>query len=274
MDELKLFDAYMSGKGWTDNTKYTYSLIVKNFIEDNPAYKSYTSQEAREIINRAKTVRALKTVKQLTLALTAFYDCSRLDYSIWNFRIVPERRLPKYLSKEDISRILDAITERDIYSIRDKAMYELIYSSGLKTTEIVNLKLRQLSVSKMRIDLEKKRAYFGRKAKQALADYIEKRGELLPKTDNLFVNAQGTQISPQRIELRLKKYATNAGIPEYKITPMALRNSLAVHLFDSGADAKTIQKVMRYRRANHIGRFSELSECFRGHIEFLGYESL
>ncbi|GBR72780.1 site-specific tyrosine recombinase XerD [Candidatus Termititenax aidoneus] len=274
MNELQLFNAYMTGKGWKEITKYTYRTIVKKFVELCPDYQGFDAEKAKNFIFKTRETKSRKTTKQMLIALRAFYNCLGLNAAIWKYRIVPERKIPKHLTKEEVDRLLNKMDGKDIYSVRDKAMYELIYAGGLKTTEVIRLKMADVEIPKRRLWLGRKRAYFGKLAAAALIEYIGRRSEFLPKVDNLFVNAQGIEISPQRVELRLKKYAVAAGVPENAVTPQALRNSLAVHLFDGGADAKTVQKIMRHRRANHIGRYAETSEICRGEVEMLDYENM
>ncbi|GBR75790.1 site-specific tyrosine recombinase XerD [Candidatus Termititenax persephonae] len=264
MNELELFAAYMSGKGWKEITKYTYKIIIKNFISNNPDYRYFDSTKARNLVNAIRQTKTRKTTRQMVIVFKYFYHCLGLDPQIWNIRIVPERKIPKHLSQEKINCILDNIQGEDIYTIRDKAIYELIYAAGLRTSEVRDVTISDINSKEMYIKIGKKRAYFGNRAKEAIIKYLNIREQFNPVSEQLFLNVHGKPISRQKILSRLKKYSGSS--------PLELRNSLAVHLFDNGADAKSVQKIMRYRRTNHINRYVELSKPFKD--KMLGYASL
>ena len=140
--------------------------------------------------------------------------------------------------------------EKTIKGIRDKAMLELLYATGIRVSELihlsvrdVNLKLNYISCSSM----EKSRAVpFGNTAKKAVETYVEQARDVLLKENdspNLFINCNGTAMSRQGFWKILKYYAKLAGI-EKEITPHTLRHSFAVHLLQNGADLRSVQEML------------------------------
>ncbi|GBR75077.1 putative integrase XerC super family, partial [Candidatus Termititenax aidoneus] len=185
-----------------------------------------------------------------------------LSGNIWNIKIIPERKIPKHLSLQETNKLLGGICGEDIFTLRDKAMYELIYAAGLKTGEAMSLRSGDINFTAQTVKVNGHTAFFGDAAASALYKYTLRRAELLPENNLLFVNSAGKRLSRQRYCTRLKCYAVKAGISEDKATPQALRNSLAVHLLDNGADMKSVQNIMRYKQPWHIFRYAEMTPSF------------
>ncbi len=161
-----------------------------------------------------------------------------------------EKRLPGIISMEEVSRLLSQPSGNTPKELRDKAMLELLYATGIRVTELitlqvfdVNLKLGQLVCH----DGSRKRVIpFGQKAKRALVQYLQNaRPALLREEDSgvLFVNCTGSPMSRQGFWKLVKGYAKQAGIQE-EITPHTLRHSFAAHLVENGADLKSVQEML------------------------------
>ena len=161
-----------------------------------------------------------------------------------------EKRLPGIISMEEVSRLLSQPSGNTPKELRDKAMLELLYATGIRVTELitlqvfdVNLKLGQLVCH----DGSRKRVIpFGQKAKKALVQYLQNaRPALLREEDSgvLFVNCTGSPMSRQGFWKLVKGYAKKAGIQE-EITPHTLRHSFAAHLVENGADLKSVQEML------------------------------
>lgn len=161
-----------------------------------------------------------------------------------------EKKIPAILSVEEVDLLLAQPDEKTIKGIRDKAMLELLYATGIRVSELihlsvrdVNLKLNYISCSSM----EKSRAVpFGNTAKKAVETYVEQARDVLLKENdspNLFINCNGTAMSRQGFWKILKYYAKLAGI-EKEITPHTLRHSFAVHLLQNGADLRSVQEML------------------------------
>lgn len=161
-----------------------------------------------------------------------------------------EKRLPGIISMEEVSCLLSQPSGNTPKELRDKAMLELLYATGIRVTELitlqvfdVNLKLGQLVCH----DGSRKRVIpFGQKAKRALVQYLQNaRPALLREEDSgvLFVNCTGSPMSRQGFWKLVKGYAKKAGIQE-EITPHTLRHSFAAHLVENGADLKSVQEML------------------------------
>ena len=161
-----------------------------------------------------------------------------------------EKKVPVILTVDEVTKLLEQPSGANPKEIRDKAMLELLYATGIRVTELVNLKLSDVNMSIGFItcrDGGKDRTIpFSRVAKGAMEDYIENaRSELTRKkeSDWLFVNCNGGQMSRQGFWKIIKFYGDKAGI-ESDITPHTLRHSFAAHLIGGGADMKAVQVIL------------------------------
>lgn len=163
-----------------------------------------------------------------------------------------EREKPTILTPEETVLLLKQPDGKTEKSIRDRAMLELMYATGIRVSELVQLKVSDVNLAMEYILCSqggKERVIpFGNTAKQSLEDYLSKVRPLLVKEegcDLLFTNLFGKQMSRQGFYKMIKKYAGEAGIAA-EITPHTLRHSFAAHLVNNGADLYAVQEMMGY----------------------------
>ncbi len=161
-----------------------------------------------------------------------------------------ERKLPGVISVEEVDALLSQPSETTAKGLRDRAMLELLYATGIRVSELIGLKMEHLNLQMEYViceDRTKERIIpFGNTAKKALAAYLAgPRAELLKgkTSDDLFVNCSGGSMSRQGFWKVLKGYAQTAGI-RGEITPHTLRHSFAAHLLQNGADIKSVQEML------------------------------
>lgn len=161
-----------------------------------------------------------------------------------------EKKLPDVLTMEDIDKLLAQPGHENPKEIRDRAMLELLYATGIRVSELISLKLTDVNMQMGYIichDRNKERAVpFGNKAREALTEYFFKaRGGMIsdPREETLFVNCSGKPMSRQGFWKLIKHYAHKAQITE-EITPHTLRHSFAAHLVANGADLRSVQEML------------------------------
>lgn len=163
----------------------------------------------------------------------------------------PARRMPGTLTEDEIARLLGAVTGGDARALRDRALLELFYSSGLRVSELAGLMLQQVDLEHGFLRVFGKGAKervvpVGGKAAEALAVYLAAgRPQLVkPRTGSqLFLNKNGAALSRVMLWMIVKKYAKRAGIAK-SVKPHALRHSFATHLLTGGADLRAIQEML------------------------------
>lgn len=250
-------------KGASRNTIEAYSNDVRkfaNYLEeeqinrwtevDHTTVRGYLAMMQNEQLTnttRARNVAALKSFFRF------LYMEKYTEYNLGEILDTPrkEKILPKYLTIEEMERLLEAPDITTPHGCRDKAMLELLYASGLRVSELITLKLSDISFEMAYVRCFGKGAKeriipLGRYALTALEQYIN---ICRPKvnnnwqTDTLFLNKDGKGLSRQGFWKLIKKYGKEADI-QTDITPHVLRHSFATHLLSNGADLRAIQEML------------------------------
>jgi integrase/recombinase XerD len=159
-----------------------------------------------------------------------------------------ERRLPHWLSEDEVSRLLAAPDLGTTVGLRDAAMLELFYSCGLRISELAKLPMKDVHLDESELRVRGKGnkvrlAPVGRRAIERVAAWLAVRGELKPRASMLFVSTRGRAMSRTVIWRMVKQYSIAAGIFQ-NVTPHMLRHSFATHLLDHGADLRSVQEML------------------------------
>ena len=177
-----------------------------------------------------------------------------------------EKKAPDILKMEEVVKLLEEPKGSNPKELRDKAMLELLYATGIRVTELISLTTAQLNMQMNYIicnDGHKDRIIpFGIKSRAALLSYLESSRRVMlhnPKSDILFVNCSGQSMSRQGFWKLIKHYALKAGITA-DITPHTLRHSFAAHLVENGADLKSVQEMMGHSDISTTQIYANLNQ--------------
>lgn len=161
-----------------------------------------------------------------------------------------EKKMPTILTQEEVTRLLEQPGGASPKELRDTAMLELLYATGIRVSELISLKVSDVNLAMEYLtcsDSHKERIIpFGGIAKKALSRYLELgRPKLVgdEQEEWLFTNCSGQQMSRQGFWKLIKSYGKKAGI-EAEITPHMLRHSFAAHMVGNGADLKSVQEML------------------------------
>lgn len=161
-----------------------------------------------------------------------------------------EKKFPDILTIEEVDLLLRQPGRESAKELRDKAMLELLYATGIRVSELTGLKLSDMNLQmgyiRCMIHGKERIVPFGGQAKAALEEYMLTARKLLlrgAESDMLFVNCQGKAMSRQGFWKLIKLYGARAGIQK-EITPHTLRHSFAVHLVENGADLRSVQEML------------------------------
>jgi integrase/recombinase XerC len=158
------------------------------------------------------------------------------------------RALPETLSPDQCAQLLDAVAD-GILEIRDKAMFELFYSAGMRLAELVGLDLSALDLDAGEASVTGKGSKtrlvpVGSKAREALRAWLASRATLAASTEQaVFVNRRGTRLTARQVQSRLDRWATRTGLP-VAVHPHMLRHSFASHVLQSSGDLRAVQEML------------------------------
>jgi integrase/recombinase XerD len=176
-----------------------------------------------------------------------------------------EKKMPGIMTMNEAVNLLEQPSGDTPKEVRDRAMLELLYATGIRVTELITLKISDLNMQMGYLickDGSKERMIpFGNKAKTAVFKYLESAREALlveSDTDVLFVNCSGQPMSRQGFWKIIKYYARQAGI-EAEITPHTLRHSFAAHLVENGADLRSVQDMMGHSDIATTQKYAKIS---------------
>ncbi len=261
--EITTFITYLHNvKGTSKNTEMSYKRDldkVCHFMAERGIHEvsAVSSQDLGDYVKYLEDNKfAAATVSRNIASLKAFYHymlqvgCVAEDLSEQLKAPKIEKKVPEIMSPEEVIRLLEQPTGDTPKEIRDKAMLELLYATGIRVTELITLRISDVNMQLGFIlcrDRTKERIIpFGAAARNALARYLDgTRDAMLENkaSDVLFANCSGQPMSRQGFWKLIKYYAKKAGI-KADITPHTLRHSFAAHLVENGADLRSVQEML------------------------------
>lgn len=178
-----------------------------------------------------------------------------------------EKRLPKCLDLEQVQKLMDAPGDADILAARDRAMLEVLYSSGIRVSELVELEMTDIDlqegVLRVRGKGRKDRLTpIGSQAIRAIQKYFEMRAmDIKSQTrpsPRVFLNKHGSSLSTRSVRRKLDKYLVTAGL-DPGISPHTLRHSFATHLLNNGADLRSVQELLGHQSLSTTQVYTHLT---------------
>ncbi len=254
--DLKLFSQ------WLDKKNKTLAQASQTDVLQYLALRVEQKKAAR---SNARMLTSLKQYYRFQLRTGQRSDnpCELISMPKLN------RLLPDSLSEIDCERLLEAPDTATAYGLRDRCMLELMYSSGLRVSELVSLKLNQLNQNSGLIRLmgkgSKERVTpVGEEALYWLKKYLQQgRIELIKPqrlNDDLFLSSRGTAITRQAFWQHIKKYLAQAGLKDSH-TPHSLRHAFATHLLNHGADLRTVQMLLGHSNLSTTQIYTHVAQA-------------
>lgn len=260
---ITAFKQYLTvDKKSSNNTVESYIRDITQFSEYCTSIKVTSAQKVKtSTINNyldylTKQNKSDATKARITASLRAFFRYL-VNISVVNENPVTaankskvEKKLPGVLDSADIIKLLSAPSGDDYKSLRDKAMLELLYATGIKVSELLELRIfdfnMQLGILNLRNGKKERIIPIYPAAVRSVTEYIVNVRPAIvlePEQDKLFTNMNGQPMSRQGFWKLIKHYADEAGIKE-EITPHTLRHSFAAHLLENGAKLQDIKEML------------------------------
>lgn len=260
--QLKFFFNFLENdKKLSDNTLQSYRRDLKQFrryLEENEIhYNKVKEEDIKNYISELQeNGKKASSISRCIASIRSFYQ-----FVLKNKKVKAdptehiqspkiEKRVPSVLTAKEVELLLNQPKDIDLKGIRDKAMLEFAYATGMRVTEIISLNIEDVNLEEgyvvCKSGNKQRNIPLGTMSLKALKEYIEDARDILVKTASeqaLFVNINGTRLTRQGFWKIIKFYKEQAHITK-DITPHVLRHSFATHLLQNGADLKAIQTML------------------------------
>lgn len=271
MRHLERFLDYLKAeKNFSDHTRRNYQtdlLSIDKFLKEQSNGEIELSEAKithilfrQYLSNLLKQGYARKTIARHIASLRTYFKflCQqglREDNPAKNIFIPRiEKKLPNFLYPKEVITLLEVIDITKVSGLRDRAMFELLYSTGIRVSELVNLNINDIEDFHQFINIygkgrKERFVPVGSYALDALEKYLQKRKELIPKNKQhqelqaLFLNKRGGRLTDRGVRVIIDKYIYQIGLNKH-ISPHTFRHSFATHLLDAGADLRTVQELL------------------------------
>ena len=260
--KIKIFLEFLQkDKKLSNNTLQSYKRDITQYEsyinEENLQYLKVTKDDIKKYLENLKNIgKKTSTISRNLASIRSFYQ-----YLVRTKKIKEdptegiqspkvEKRVPSVLSSKEVELLLEQPKAVDLKGIRDKAMLEFAYATGMRVSEIIDLNIEDVNLKDGLVTCKtrtrQRHIPLGSLSLRALADYIENSRPILIKDESvkaLFVNTNGKRLTRQGFWKIVKYYKEQAHITK-DITPHVLRHSFATHLLQNGADLKSIQIML------------------------------
>ncbi|MCI8291034.1 MAG: site-specific tyrosine recombinase XerD [Clostridia bacterium] len=260
--QIKLFLEFLENdKKLSSNTLQSYKRDIIQFQEylDNERlnYSKLGQQEIKEYIEYLKKIgKKTSTISRNLASIRSFYQFElrskkvKKDPTEGMQSPKIEKKAPSILSSAEVELLLEQPSDVDLKGIRDKAMLEFAYATGMRVTEIISLNIGDVNFENAYVvcstGSKKRNIPLGNLSLKALEEYVKNARPIMIKKETekaLFVNVNGKRLTRQGFWKIIKYYKEQANISK-DITPHVLRHSFATHLLQNGADLKSIQVML------------------------------
>lgn len=241
---------------WKEHSKHT-ALPIKTAMERFLVYLFYKKQEASSIARKISCFKSFERyLAQQDVTLSLKLSRPRV-----------QKKLPSYLSIEEVFHLLDTVEDKDLstpFPKRDRAIFELLYATGMRCSELINIRMRDIDFEQKAIRImgkgKKERiVLFGDQAKKRVLAYLQKERPVpLEKNEYLLLNSRNNPMTPrlvQRVFEMFKKFLKN----ERSISPHKIRHSFATHLLAQGVDLRIIQELLGHKNLSTTEKYTHVT---------------
>lgn len=244
-------------------------LDFYEFIQEmNLDYKSVTRSNLRSFLFKLKDKNLTKkTISRKISGVRSFYRFLLKEGYINKNPLLTlelpkvEKRLPTFLTEEEALKLINYPDKKTILGLRDNLILKMLYSTGMRVSELVSLRISELDLERGEVVIKgkgnKERVVF--LPEDILEDikfYIQKRKK---NSNFLFLNRKGKLLTDKGIRLLVEKYAKKV-IPYKKITPHTLRHTFATHLLTNGADLRSVQELLGHTKLSTTQIYTHLTK--------------
>ena len=278
MKEIEEFLSYLEYElNYSNLTVKGYSDEIEKYLtytkEHNVNYKKISNDDIRNYLKYLDNLKYSKSSISRNLSSIRTYYKYLLDKKVVDsnpFKSISnpkkDKKLPNFLNYEEIMKIFDSIDEENILGKRDRCIVEVLYDTGVRVSELVNIKIKDIDFSEKTISIfgkgrKERIVYFGDYLYDVLNDYINSCRNILlsnKSCEYLILNSRGLQITTRGVEKIIDKVVKDASL-KHKISPHVLRHTFATHMLNGGSDIKTIQQLLGHESLSTTGIYTHIS---------------
>ncbi len=281
-DAIEKFSNWLTGeKGYSDHTVNSYRRDLQEFQESlggiSDVKKIDQAHIRKFIVSLHGHNKSSSVARKLSALRTFFKYLQRIEMikldpleGIRSPKI--SRTIPVFLTVDEVFLLLDTPGKQDTFMSRDRAIMELIYSTGMRVAELVSRNIVDLDFGtgmlRVRGKGNKERLVpVGRPAKEAVRTWLPDRKGLIAaragrgrevEKEALFLNGRGSRLTTRSVERMVKGYGERSGITQ-TVTPHALRHSFATHLLEMGADLRSVQELLGHASLSTTQRYTHVT---------------
>lgn len=241
------------------------------FKKNKPPLETVDAKLLRQYVSRSLREQSPRSIARKLSTLRTFFDFAirlkLLEINPADEIKTPKlpKRIPKALTVDEVFALIDSVQKPDFLSLRDRAMLEVLYASGLRVGELVSLSHGSIDFEQKLLRVMGKRRKerivpLGGQAAKALLRYLSEKNQHYPKHSNstpVFVNRFGKRLTERSTQRMLIKRFTEAGL-QRRVTPHMLRHSFASHLLGAGADLRSIQELLGHQHLATTQQYTHL----------------
>ena len=270
---LERYEEYLKYElNYSSYTIKEYIIHVKEFLfycDENKI--DYLNINKDIIIDYLKKIDNLsnKSISAILSSLRCFYnyllDNKMIEVNYFKLISNPklEKKLPTFLSYEDIRKVIDSIEETDTLSIRNKMIIELLYATGIRVSELKNIKIKDINFSEKSIKVmgkgsKERIVFFNNHSLIAINKYLENRGF---NNDYLVLNNKGKEITVRGIELIIKNVIDKACLKVH-VSPHTFRHTFATHMLSNGCPLKSVQELLGHASLSSTEIYTHITDDY------------
>ncbi len=279
MNNKKVIDEYLDylkyNKNYSDKTILNYKLDLEDYFKlldlEGIKYKDVTYDILMNLFKHYEDKNLVnKSVRRHISAIKGFYKYLNLEGKIednpFNLVSLPRsaKKLPRYLSYNELLEIFHNLEIKDSYDLRDRLILELLYATGVRVSELTDIKISDIDYNNQSIRIigkgEKERiVYYNDVVKDLLKDYLKVYKELNKKGEEyLILNYHGEHLTTAGVSYIINEVIKKISFKKH-ITPHMLRHSLATHLLNNGCDLLTVQELLGHSSISTTGIYTHVT---------------
>lgn len=274
LEIIESYKGYLLSNEKSENTVYAYVTDVNLYIKflKSKDMEVYTSDDVaikayiQHLLEDGKSERS---INRIVISLRSFYGFLKNSGKISDVPKISykssknNKKLPQILTIEEVDKIIKSIEKNGVKGIRDNALLELMYATGMKVSELISLDVEDVNLDLSFVKCTDNKHYerlipIGRSAIRALEEYMLVRDEVAESGVNkLFVNLNGKGLTRQGIWRIVKEYSHKAGIKK-DVNLNTFRHSFAVHMLQNGANVRAVQKLLGNQVLTYMDTYYEI----------------